>query len=83
MSQTKGETAARNFRPNAIEMMGEAAHAAIKTAGSIRAAVTRTALLASRNFASFSFMADSLGNNSNPMTTGNSMVFSERTWLIE
>src|SRR5882724_8460501 len=83
INQTKGETAGRKSRPNAIVMMGAAAHAAITTAGNIRAAVTSTALFANCSFSSLAFSADSLGNKSNPTTTGNIVVFSARTWLIE
>src|SRR6266436_5767521 len=83
ISQAKGATAGKKLRPNAMEMIGPAANAAITTTGNISAAVTSTALFAKRTFSSFSFVAESLGNKSNPTTTGNIMVFSARTWLIE
>src|SRR6266404_7535450 len=83
ITQAKGEAAGRNLSPNAAEMTGAATNAAITTIGNMRAAVTSTALLASRNFSSLSSMAESLGNRSDPMTTGNIMVFSASTWLIE
>src|SRR5260370_12551139 len=76
ISQTKGATAGRTFRPNAMEIIGAAANAAITTTGNISAAVTSTALFASRTFSSFSFVADSFGHSSHPTTTGNIMVFS-------
>src|SRR6266403_5445144 len=83
ISQAKGAAAGRKFRPNVIEMIGPAANAAITTTGNISTAVTNTALFANRTLSSFLFVAESLGNKSDPTTTGNIMVFSARTWLIE
>src|SRR6266446_10855435 len=83
ISHTKGATAGRKFRPNAMEMIGAAANAAITTTGNISAAVTSMALFANRTLSSFSFVAESLGNSSSPTTTANIIVFSARTWLIE
>ena len=83
MSQAKGTTAGRKVRPKAIEMRGPATSGAIDTAGSINAAVASTALFASRNFTCLSVIPDNLGNNRSPTTTGNIIVFSASTWLIE
>ena len=79
----KGETAGRNFGPKAREMSGPAASAPIATTGNISAAVINTALFVSCSLSSLFAVADNLGNRSNPTMTGNIMVFSARTWLIE
>src|SRR6266481_510344 len=79
ISQAKGAAAGRKFRPNVMEMIGPAANAAITTTGNISTAVTNTALFANRALSAFSFAAESLGNRSDPSTTGNIIVFSART----
>src|SRR5260370_16951529 len=70
ISQAKGATAGRKFRPNAMEMMGPAANAAITTTGSISAAVTSTPFFANPTFSSLPFVTETLGTNTNPTTTG-------------